>query len=99
MLEGQRVSNHFLVVNGLHRSIGFQFILLLFAVLVQVGLINIFCFLPPHYLTTALIVAEDLAAQQPSGPIDATAIANNIAYYDDGLGKYLLETSLPIIVV
>ena len=69
----------------MHRSIGFQFY---FAVLAQFGLICIFCLLPPHYLSTALIAAEDLAAQQPAGPIDAIAIANNIAYYADGLDIY-----------
>jgi len=38
--------------------------------------------------SSALIAAEDLAAQQPAGPIDDIAIANNIAYYADGLDIY-----------
>jgi len=36
----------------------------------------------------ALSAAEDLVAQQPTGPVDTVAIANHIAYYADGLDVY-----------
>ncbi|KAL9180826.1 hypothetical protein ACHAXT_011279 [Thalassiosira profunda] len=38
--------------------------------------------------SSALIAAEALAAEQPAGPVDIVATANNVGYYADGLDVY-----------